>query len=322
MVQRLVTDQIWREALHRLRSVNSAELSARIARLRRADFNIMTEAQIRERLGRLMDGYSTKTVSLVTNQIYRARKNNGNQSFENTTELWYPPAAVVQPGRFNRAGQSVFYSSNTMNAALWEIRPAEGDKVTVAICRSVERVLAITCVHIGLYLYQGKAPAVGGVPDLRSDTHFITGLQTEKVDRKWTKIDALLAELVTGDEKTRPNLYAATRQIGTTLLGVGTAEGLIYPSVAAGLAAFNLRLEPSVADEKLTIGEVWEFEIIKHIDHLEGRPRSKPGYVLTRPVRRSEKINSDGSIQWMDRFERGAAIDFSTIQGRLDSIRK
>ncbi|MGB7654512.1 MAG: RES domain-containing protein [Novosphingobium sp.] len=295
---RLKWDKAGQEAVNRLRAASPAEILGRINRFNRANLEALSEDQIRERIGRTMDGYFTKTMRLVTNQMFRARKNPTAHSFENSAELWYPPADVVQAGRFNRAGEPVFYATNTMNAAIWEARPEVGDRITVAICDTVGPLLDVTCAHIGLNRYRGRAPSEGGVPDLRSDAQFISGLANEQLDRKWSRVDDFLADLAVADGLERPGLYMATRQIGKTLMGIETAEGLIYPSVAAGLAAFNLMLEPDVADSKLRVGKALEFEMVQHLEHVEGHPQSKPGYAVMRPIKHSRSIKADGSLVW------------------------
>ena len=283
---------------------------------------MLDERQIKQRFGRLMDGYMTKKATLFTNRLFRARMVSDGSEFKNVSELWCPPSKLVRQGRFNLDWQSVLYASSTFNAALWEMRPKEGETIAVAICGTTPKICPFQCAHVGLYHYQGRRPTVGKVPDIRSDSRFIANLEHEKIDRKWRRIDEFLAELAIADDHSKPGLYSATSQLGETLLGIPGVEGLAYPSVAAGLSAFNLRLDPAVANRKIFIAEVWELLITNHFSGINDRPKSKPGFVMTRALRRSRVIKPDGGIEWLPGFEIGAGDDFRTIPQRVEEAQR
>lgn len=268
-----------------------------------------------------MDGYSINKLPLGTSAVFRARRNTARERFSHASDLWCPPAELVQMGRFNRPGESVFYASSTINAALWEVRPKVGEVVTVAICTPVVAPAVFHLTHIGLHHYQGNPDAFWrGVPDIRSNPSFMGDLRQLGIDRKWSRIDDFLSELATRPVGEQAGLYEATSQLGETLLRVPNTDGIIYPSVAAGLAAFNIRLNRVAAEQILGIAEVWEFEVIRHFSELAGRPPSEPGYLLTKALRRSATIAAGGEINWLQDFPKGPEADMRSIISRASQI--
>lgn len=146
------------ETYNRLRSISYTDLSARINRLLTCDCSRLTHDQIESRVRRIADGYATKTAIVGSNGVFRARVNEGRDLFSSASELWYPPAAVVREGRFNRALSPRFYASNIPHAAVLETRPEVGDFVTVLYAAT----------HCDTIWHLPKRPkrAVGvGVPD-------------------------------------------------------------------------------------------------------------------------------------------------------------
>src|SRR5690606_9472622 len=90
---------------------------------------------------------------------------------------------------------------------------------------------------------------------------------------------------------------------GELLVKIPNIAGLFYPSIATGFSAFNVRLNAQAADEKIFVSEIWEMEMLQHRERIQGLPASKPGYGLMKTLRRSERVDPDGSIVWAQDFE-------------------
>ena len=321
MRKKFVTDDFGKRSLERLKSTSSHAIAGRIARLERLELNTLTGDQIWQRLGRIMDGYFTKTVTLSTNTLYRARKLDAGIEVTNASELWYPPSKFVKQGRFNRSYEPVFYATSVAGAALWEVRPSIGDRVMLAVCGTIEPVDHFKLAHIGLGKYDGSPLTFGGVPDLQSDDVFLENLESLGILNKWLRIDRYLADLSLTDEAERPGLYNATCEIGEKLTGIPDTLGLLYPSIATGMAALNVRLDAEAADSSLFVSEVWEFEILKRFAELPGRPHSKPGFALMSPIRRTSSISPDGELNWAHQTSDTMQNDYDTVLKRITTNR-
>ena len=268
-----------------------------------------------------MDGYFTKTVTLSTNTLYRARKLDVPSAITNSSELWYPPSKFVKQGRFNRGSEPVFYATSVAGASLWEVRPSIGDRVMLAVCGTIEPLDHFKLAHIGLARYDGSPLTIGGVPDLQSDDVFLKNLEDLGILNKWLRIDRYLADLSLTDEAERSGLYNATCEIGEKLTDIPGTHGLLYPSIATGMAALNLRLDAEAADRSLFVSEVWEFEMLQHFAELPGRSHSKPGFALMSPIRRTSSISPDGELTWAQRTDDTLQRDYEAIHKRLTANR-
>lgn len=310
------------EAVGRLRKINPAELAGRIGRVRRMNAAALSDEAISNRVRRLFDGYASKPIMIRANAVFRARKNENGQSFTNTAELWYPPPAVVSLGRFNAANESVFYAASTIQAAAWEIRAQPGDILSILVCGANSAHADIYSAAIGMHLYDGAPqPPQYPFPDLRADSSFQRDLQRAAIEQKWRRLDDYLSSLATAQPSDIPGLYRITNVISRVLTGMGDVQGLTYPSVATALKAFNLRLQPQAADQAFFPGEVWEFEVLAHVEHLPGQPESATGYQAVRPLRRSARIEPDGAIVWLAGAW-NAAADLAQCVSRVQASKK
>ena len=145
------------ESLKRLRGTNLYDLKERIRQVRALDLSTASDEAIEARIGRIMDGYITNCLSVVTNALFRARPNSEAALYNNVAELWYP-RIVTKRNRFNEAGSPLFYVSNTARGAIFEVRPEVGGLITVMEVRTKQRVVRFDTAHIGLE--ECKAPAM------------------------------------------------------------------------------------------------------------------------------------------------------------------
>ena len=63
---------------------------------------------LKQKLSKLMQGYSCITMSLNAPYVFRARKTKPEKFFGQVSELWYPPAdRISRYGRLNNIGLSI-----------------------------------------------------------------------------------------------------------------------------------------------------------------------------------------------------------------------
>jgi hypothetical protein len=311
----------------RLRKAGPVEFAARLSRARAMDLANLTYEQVSARIHRLMDGYSTKTIVIGTNGVFRARVHpSGVELFENVSELWYPPVSVVKmAGRFNRPGDVRFYASNEIHAALFEAQPKVGDFVSLVVAASKSPGVHLNCTHIGLHKCKEELEnrGAGHGPNLQTHPDFQADLRALGIDRKWRRLDDYFSELAVtvpeaGEEQ---HLYKVTNAIESVLGKINDHNALLYPSVATGLNAFNLALSPRFADEYFFASETWKFEILSHREDLLGAPTTSGGYFEIRPVARSLQIGDEGEIVWGE-VSSDSMFDLHRAIARANDIRR
>ncbi len=290
---------------HRMARISYGDLHQRVMRARRMDVAHLNKAQVFERIRLLMDGYATFLLPVRLNGVFRARKNPTCSPFENTRDLWYPPApAVTRRGRFNDIGESVFYACNNAHAAFFELHPAVGDFITVLIARTREQLAELVCAHVGLE--RGLAPELqdmhgSGLP--RSNPRFQAVLQKHGISTRWLLVDDFLSEMATG--QFTPDLeeakYKITNAISKLLFAAPGVEAFNYPSVATNMNCINLCMKPEVADSYFFPAECWMVRIDEERDNLPGHePREGQVFYKTTFLRKSLAIGEDGTIEWSD----------------------
>lgn len=291
-------------ALHlRLRRRSRLDLRRQISAAKRWNLSDLTEAEVYERTSRLLVGYALKLIEIGSQGVYRARINIGEELFANVNELWYPPASVVsRRGRFNGVGESKFYCSNRLHAAIYEMRPQVGQLLTVLIAGTKSASTKIECIHLGVHRLREDQSITNGLEvGLRGDADFLRSLDLLNIRQKWLMLDDYLTDIATGlypvgEEEDR---YKATLAAERFLGRVPTSAGLLYPSVAVAMSAINLCLPPQQADRLLFPSEAWMFRVVTGLEVVPPGERiiGGGGHIL-KVERRSTAIHADGSIEW------------------------
>ena len=309
------------ETYNRLRSISYTDLSARINRLLTCDCSRLTHDQIESRVRRIADGYATKTAIVDSNGVFRARVNEGRDLFSSASELWYPPAAVVREGRFNRALSPRFYASNIPHAAVLETRPEVGDFVTVLYAAThCDTIWHLT--HIGLqHLREGHKAT--NLTSLRENEEFLGALQRTGVHRKWLKIDDALCAFASrpATPETAADLYKVTCGIASLLEDV-PSDGILYPSIEAGARSLNLCIRPETADRTLFPGKAWLLEVVDWRSKIDGSPESDAGYYQVAIRAETGPIPLSGKLRWVESMEGVSPAVIEAALGNVGRLRQ
>lgn len=251
------------------------------------------------RVARLADGYLTKCARVVTNGVFRARVNAGDEPFLAASELWYPPAEVVKQGRFNNINQPKFYVSDRPHGAVLEVRPKVGDFVTLMFAASFADHTEMDVVQIGLHNYAGERDTPKSIA-LREDKAFLRQLELMKIADKWHKIDDVFADFCSrpASIENATALYKVTNAIGN-LFDKIPAAGLMFPSIETSHKAVNLCLATDMADRFFFPGEAWLLQIVDWREQLEGAPKSDTGYYQFKIKASSGPIPAGGKLTWL-----------------------
>lgn len=247
-----------------LRSIAAGDFARRLMALRTLRPHLLNDEQVYERLKRALHGYLLNPVAYVGQALFRVRVNNEDSAYEEASDLWYPPAQLVQArGRFNGVGESLFYCCDSINAAVIEVIPSEPVTVTVLVAGLVDRSVLPKCVHIGLQHLRHHRDFQSNLPGgLRADLNFLQHLERMRVKDRWLKLDELCADLAmkTCSDNNRDDHYKITGALARYLLRIDCA-GIMYPSVATEYQALNIALTPTAADQLLFPAEAWMIHV-------------------------------------------------------------
>ncbi len=249
-----------------LRAVNCHQFYDRLRRLKRLDLSRVSSEQTYDRFRRAFSGYITRSVIAGSNGVWRARVNETGQSFEDASDLWFPPADKVgRRGRFNEAGQSMFYCSDKIYSAIDEMRPSAGAVMTVLAAGAKSPGASLSFGHVGVHRAIAEPEIVGNMGGgLRALEEWIEHLDRLGIRRRWLALDDYLTEIAASvyAPSEQDDRYKMTNALARMLLQPPDIEGIIYPSVAAEMTAFNICLPPKNADKYFYPFETWEVEVV------------------------------------------------------------
>ena len=204
--------------------------------------------------------------------LYRARQHNqiNGQSddyiFTNEKEYWNPPEDCINElGRCNDIGESMFYSSNHFDTAILEVRPIEGQFITVArfLPNSKDGLLPS---------FKIKPNCIQHLKRIKGFKSCITDFDLSKRDAKFIEVDNLLDELFTevviDDESYKYKVSnAITRCMLANIMDDAgnqfSMNGMIYPSIINNMNSINVLLKPIYAINNFNIASLQTFEILE-----------------------------------------------------------
>jgi hypothetical protein len=274
-------------------------VSNRIKRLKSADLGKLSPAQLRNRIGRIIDDYPLQVRPLQLSGVYRARKNSAGRDFSHARELWYPPSALItRPGRLNGIGESRLYAASMPNTAILELKPELGDLFTVLVARTKSREVETLQNIASIGIERSLAPEIRS---LTPDDIFRTSPRIrERLGRsgykKWLLIDDYLS-CILGERIDDPDSdkYKLTAAFGSLLFESSDLSAITYPSVATHDHGLNICFLPERAYALLEPSEAWVIRIEGRAEHPEVTgPMHQTSF-----IKRSEEIGSDGIIRWL-----------------------
>jgi RES domain len=281
-----------------LERVSLLDVSNRIKRLKSADLAKLSPAQLRNRIGRIIDDYPLQVRPLQSSGVYRARKNSPGGDFSHARELWYPPSALItRPSRLNGVGESRLYAASMPNTAILELKPEVGDLFTVLVARTKSRQLeALRVAFIGIE--RSLAPEIQSLtPDdiFRTSSRFHERLGSSGY-KKWLLIDDYLSSILGESiDDSDSNKYKLTAALGNLVFESPDISAITYPSVATHDHGINICFLPERADALLEPSEAWVIRIEGRGEH----PEVTGAMHQISFIKRSEEIGSDGIIKWL-----------------------
>jgi hypothetical protein len=192
-------------------------------------------------LGSLLDAWRHASITIATgNRLYRAQK--PRERPPNLSRTSYPPpSCVLEDGRCNRAGESVFYASASRQGAAYESRPTEGERICVVHYTTTH---PLPVMPLGYTTTMTEA--LGSARPLPAHAM----VDPPVISRQDRLIREFLDELFTatdpGEEHWRYRITIAIAEI----LRRAPVSGLLYPTIAMRANSDNFALKPYVIDRR------------------------------------------------------------------------
>lgn len=256
---------------------------------------------IRDLLGR--HGYITRPLNIQNPIAYGVRINNGLELFENTSDLWYPPAKYVKRGRCNEPEEPVFYFSDSEDTAVIEKAPKDGDILTVLTCELADVKNLPLVMHLGINEHTAVMnPRYGGTPPDQDEKQkafiqqeglsktnpiihkFLTGEFLKEVPEDSEdeyKITSAIADILINEPETltEDGLQVVDNQV----------DGIAYPSIASHTFGANVALRAEAADQLYRPTSCTAYQVVAVHDRLH--------YTLGK-VCWSKSIDATRHIEW------------------------
>lgn len=209
--------------------------------------------------------------------LIRQRVNQNGESFKNIDELYYPPSSVTPMERANLPGNPMFYACSfpseiTDQSPIPRIIALEEtssfmrdttqsgiERATVSRWDVIAQIELIALPYIGTY---SRA-----CPDLlRVKEEWKKAISQGVVSHNALELVNYMAEEISKDFSDR-NQYFKIANFVHYLLRINQktrdADGIIYPSVPAQGAGFNVAIKPKSADAKIRFSNASECHLLK-----------------------------------------------------------
>ena len=292
-------------------------IEERVLALKALDLAKVGQSQIHANIRSLLSiGYVSRLLEIDGTKLYRVRINTDDKPFENTRELWWPPAQCIKArGRLNDVGESIFYSSDSEDTAVIEMRPNAGDVLTVLEVEFIDPTVRPLVTELGIHELTGKSnPNYGGIPP-EVDVKQKEFMRREGISETSPLLRAYLTdEFVKIVARGREYEYKTTIAIAHILVDEPAAvvsddrravtsiriDGLAYPSIASDRLGVNIALRTQAADSLCRPAAC----TVYRVQELSGNH-----YVLGE-LMKSEFIEHGGTIGWQIT---GARKQFRTL---------
>lgn len=260
--------------------------------------------------------YAFNFTPLISNQLtvyatFRLIVNEevlgSDTSVDHSKYLKYPSLDIVRKinkyGRSNSPESNVFYSAETINAALKETRPPLNKKVTIGVWKPIIPETELVSYPISGFnkaygKNRGATKATNVTVKMKDNMHpSLFGMffnYFELLGREYAKpvihhneymISSLFSEEIFAINDTNPKF---------------TYDCIIYPSVGSEYSTSNLAIRPSSFDKMFFLQKAIEFEIIESF-YDSPIPLTDPesfDLIKMKKLRETTQIDKNGNIKW------------------------
>lgn len=247
-------------------------------------------SEIEFKLRVLLQFYKSPSIALTRGSTFwRARKLGDNKSFDNLSDLSYPPKHLVKEGRVNNKNEPVFYLSTRKETALSEIDAQDNDSIQIAGYRIVSNK-EVKFSIVGMFwsvFKNGSIPLILKDPN-KAVLSFINNLPTD-IALRLIYIDKFFADILS-DKCAYRNKYLHTRILSNILISKSISDAIAYPSIKDN-GAYNLAVKPNIADSNFQNISCSILQIEKKLNY---------GIYLSKITNVAKGIDESGNFLWVD----------------------
>ncbi|HBF21973.1 MAG: hypothetical protein CMI36_12540 [Owenweeksia sp.] len=200
--------------------------------------------------------------------LFRSRiiKEEDIEKIKSVKQIWYRDQSVIKLeeqkfGRCNDKGQNFFYSSNTVEATIKELRPTNREYLLIGEFKCRTNSIPPKCHFAGIEILR------------KSDMwkHLLGNYAYEnQFDREIEKfISSCFHRPI---DKGREFEYKYTIAFTNILLKNQETSGLVYPSVASSLKLINYGFKPQYVDDNLYCSNVWIYRYLSDGKNISLKP--------------------------------------------------
>jgi hypothetical protein len=156
--------------------------------------------------------------------LHRGRITKSDEVYEQLSELWYPPKDVTSCNRANLPGESVFYCSSGNATSIAELRPVEGDMISMMTCTPSKDLFSVK------WIVDGDGLGLHNLPWPHGD-----------FERLCSEAFCRVAH--------SPFEYWISGSLGSLFFAFSRIDALAYSSIATTLKGVNLAIRAPMADK-------------------------------------------------------------------------
>jgi hypothetical protein len=207
-----------------------------------------TRDSFRQAVSPLLDEHEILSFGIERSSTHWRARIIEKERFDLLEQIDYPPAHLVtRPGRLNNIGEPYFYVSSTIETAVAEVLPEEGQLVQVAGFRlAPSEILRLICLGEYQSVYKRGYTAFNGTDPGGTVKKIINAFSLEQRD-VCLCIDTFLAHVISDKEACSAN-YLHSRSLRNLLFSRVEADGITFPS-ARDLGGVNLAVKPDPSDK-------------------------------------------------------------------------
>jgi len=195
------------------------------------------------------------------------------------------PSDITKLGRVNAIGESIFYGSPDRRVSLQEMRPIEGEIITMLMLDGKKAGERFELMHAGI---DEVGRRLGDPGKWIAFGQPLLGDRYQDYANKLIKsyhTDEFLRQVPRGEE----HLYKPTIAIAQKMLKHEQSIGIMYPSFALDCKGVNYALKPN---------KVLQYYKPSFVLEMLVRGREPNGEFVIEPLAFATKFNGDGTIDW------------------------
>lgn len=208
---------------------------------------------------------------------------NDNTRINRIKYLYNPPAKYIRSyGRANLRNQSIFYATFLTPTAIDELKPEEGDLITISTWNILNNEESLHVFPIFLPEEVGLYKKLAGIVEPTKAAEL--SLKYEELLKSYSDAEGRvilgLQKFISNcfSKRIRPqnnNQYVVTASLANKLLYTmfdGTLEAITYPSVQDSTGVDNIAMKPSVLSQKYALSKVMEYRVLKNTTDIKALP--------------------------------------------------